>query len=129
MAELITRFSLSEKQLSNDKPSDNLGDNLFRELSTKIALTPHTLAIRLGLEEAEIVSLEKNHSDDNSRLVLGIFWKWRGKKGSSATYLALIEALIDEENLEAAEHVMDYYKKNESAHEPILKSSRMLSIE
>ena len=119
MAELLKTYSLSEKQLSDDKPSDNL----FRELSVKIVLAPHTLAIRLGLEEAEIVSLEKNHGDDNSRLVLGIFWKWRGKKGSSATYLALIEALIDEENLEAAEHVMNYYKKNESACQPILKSS------
>ena len=144
--ELLRRHSLSERDLVI-KCGDH-GDDLFRELSIKAVHTPHTLAITLGLERVDIEQIERDYKSDYKRQVTQIFWKWRERNGKDATFLLLIDAFIeeenieaaeivldffknhcqtlslkDEENLEAAEHVMDYYKKNESAHQPILKSS------
>ena len=88
------------------------GDDLFRELSIKAVHTPHTLAIRLGLERVDIEQIERDYKSEYKRQVTQIFWKWREKNGKNATYLLLIDAFIEEENIEAAELVLGFFKNH-----------------
>ena len=105
--ELLRRHSLSERDLTI-----KCGDDLFHELSNKVVHTPHALAIRLGLERVDVEQIERDYKGDYKRQVTQIFWKWRERNGKNATYLLLIDAFIEEENIEAAELVLDFLKKH-----------------
>ena len=105
--ELLRRHSLSERDLTI-----KCGDDLFHELSNKVVHIPHALAIRLRLERVDVEQIERDYKGDYKRQVTQIFWKWRERNGKNATYLLLIDAFIEEENIEAAELVLDFLKKH-----------------
>ena len=105
--ELLRRHSLSERDLII-----KCSDDLFHELLNKAVHTPHTLAIRLGLGRVDIEQIERDYKSDYKRQVTQIFWKWRERSGTDATFLLLIDAFIEEENIEAAEIVLDFFKNH-----------------
>ena len=105
--ELLRKHSLSERDLII-----KCGDDLFHELSNKAVHTPHTLAIRLGLGRVDIEQIERDYKSDYKRQITQIFWKWRERNGKDATFLLLIDAFIEEENIEAAEIVLDFFKNH-----------------
>ena len=105
--ELLRRHSLSERDLTI-----KCGDDLFHELSNKAVHNPHTLALRLGLGRVDIEQIERDYKSDYKRQITQIFWKWRERNGKDATFLLLIDAFIEEENIEAAEIVLDFFKNH-----------------
>ena len=98
---ILEEFSLTEREL--DKATD---DVVFLNLGLNF---DYFLGIHLGLSKSDIKAIENDHKLDKNR-VAALFWKWRERKGLDATYLSLMEALIECENKEAAEKLCQYYQ-------------------
>ncbi|XP_019852745.1 PREDICTED: uncharacterized protein LOC109582469 [Amphimedon queenslandica] len=92
--QMLKEFSLTERDIN--KAAD---DAVILSLGLNFYLS---LGLCLGLSESDIAAVKKDNHSDQDRVV-ALFWKWRERKGSDATYLSLLEALIKYENKEAAE--------------------------
>ena len=54
-----------------------------------------------------------DYKGDYRRQVIEVFWKWKNKNSKNeATYLNLVKVFIEEKNMEAAEYVIDFFKKH-----------------
>ena len=98
---ILEEFSLTERELN--KATD---DVVFLNLGLNF---DYFLGIHLGLSKSDIKAIENDHNSDQNRVV-ALFWKWRERKGSDATYLSLMKVLIEYKNQEAAEKLCQYYQ-------------------
>ena len=98
---LLEDFSLTKSDLNKA-----IDDAVFLSLGLNFS---YSLGIHLGLFESDIKAIENDHKSDQDRVV-ALFWKWRERKGSDATYLSLMNVLIECENQEAAEKLCQYYQ-------------------
>ena len=67
------------------------------------------MAQHLELTEAKITAIERDQSNEENRRIK-VLEEWRSKKGSNATYLALVECFITMQNRQLAEEVIIFHK-------------------
>lgn len=102
-------------------------DEFFNSLSRQITHFD-LLALNLGLTRPQIEEIRRDKDNERSRIIETL-WKWRERNGSSATYLALIEVFIEDENIESAEFILNYYKQQEKQETMLLKYQGIMIIE
>ncbi|XP_019856357.1 PREDICTED: NACHT, LRR and PYD domains-containing protein 3-like [Amphimedon queenslandica] len=100
---ILTKFSLFKRDLDKPTISD---DAVFKSLELNF---DYQLGIHLGLSKSDVKAIKNDHNSDQNRVV-SLFWRWQEVKGSDATYLSLMKALIECENKEAAEKLCQYYQ-------------------
>ena len=101
--DLLTRYSLSRSRLK--KPCD---DDLFIALMSEISRFDNAAPF-FGLTQSDIEAIRHDYNDERSRR-LNMLWQWKRKKGSDATYLALVTVFLQMENRLLAEFVMQHTK-------------------
>ena len=74
----------------------------------------------LGLTRSQIVEIGCDKDNERSR-IMETLWKWRERNGSTATYLALIEVFIEDENIESAEFILNHYNQQVKQETMLLK--------
>ena len=109
--------------------SKKCDDNLFLKLSTHITQSIVILALSLGLTIADAEQIKQDNNDERTKRVKTLF-KWREKNGSDATYLSLVKVFIQDEKLELAEFVMDYFISQIQGCQKIIEdtSSRLITV-
>ena len=106
LEKLIQKKSLTIEQLSWE-----CDDKLFQELSSYIPLhSSSTLAFSLGLTGAD--DHEEPNEDNGRDKIFTLLSKWRENNTNNASYLALVEVFIQNEELELAELITDYVFTN-----------------
>ena len=103
---LLRRNSLRKEQLYT-----KCDDQLFKSLSRQITHFD-LLALNLGLKRPQIEEIKRDKDNERSR-IMETLWKWRERNGSTATYLALIEVFIEDEDIESAEFVLSFFIEQE----------------
>ena len=98
---LLTRFKLSPARLEKQ-----CSDNLFLILKKKIPnfedAAPH-----FDFTQPEIASL-RGDFDTEKRRKLEMLWSWRRRKGSDATYLAIVRICLRMNDKQLAEVVLGF---------------------
>ena len=122
LTDLLQKYPLRRQELKVQ-----CDDKLFNVLSRQITRF-ELLALNLGLTRSQIVEIGRDKDNERSRIIETL-WKWRERNGSSATYLALIEVFIEDENIESAEFILNYYKQQEKQETMLLKYQGIMIIE
>ena len=109
--------------------SKKCDDNLFLKLSTEIAQSIVILALSLGLTKADAEQIKQDNNDERTKRIETLL-KWKEKKGSDATYLALMKIFIQHEKCELAEFVMDNFISQIQSSQKIIEdtSSRLITV-
>ena len=102
LTKLLRRNSLRKDQLYL-----KCDDEFFNSLSRQITHFD-LLALNLGLTRPQIEEIRRDKDNERSRIIETL-WKWRERNGSNATYLALINVFIEDDNIENAEFVLSYF--------------------
>ena len=98
---LLTRFKLSPDRLEK-QCSDNLFLILKKEIPSFEDAAPH-----FGFTQPEIVEL-RGDFDTERRRKLEMLWNWRRRKGSDATYLAIVRIFLRMNDKQLAEVVLGF---------------------
>ena len=106
LTELIQKKPHIKEQWSRE-----CDDELFLELSKQIPNSGLTLALSLGLTNADAEQIKRDKHDEKDRIIATLI-KWREKNGSDATYQVLIEIFSTHENRKLAEFVINYLDEN-----------------
>ena len=102
LSSVLARYKIVDESHSElKKECDN---KIFAGLDLNYSLS---LVSALGLEQADSLAIVKAEQKDKDR-VIALFWKWKATRGCDATYLALISALLECKEVEAAEQVCSY---------------------
>ena len=114
LTDLLQKYTLRTQELKIQ-----CDDKLFNVLSRQITRF-ELLASNLGLTRSQIVEIGRDKDNERSR-IMETLWKWRERNGSTATYLALIEVFIEDENIESAEFILNHYNQQVKQETMLLK--------
>ena len=102
---------LQTKSLTEEKLSLKCDDKLFLELSSQIPHSGLTLALSLGLTDADEGQIKRDKDNERERIIATLV-KWKKKNGDDATYLALVMIFMQCQNRELAEFILDYFNNS-----------------
>ena len=104
LSSLLLKYSLSNSEI--EKQCD---DMLFQILSPQMS-NIHDTAPCFGFTQPEIEEIQIDKPSERSRK-LSLLWKWRSRKGSDATYLAIVDVFLRMKDQNLAEIVLQHVKE------------------
>ena len=104
--EVLCRYSMTEQQINVACSHEHIV-----EIANKVSTWDY-LAFHIGLDDTDIVAIERNNPHDYRSQCLATLLMWRQKFGSNATYLSLAKGLEKVGRLDLVEAVCTMFQRD-----------------